>query len=541
MVTLSDSQRLSLGAVAVAVVAALCFLPALNNDFVNYDDWNYIFDERTLGGLRAATLKAAFTEFYVANYHPLTWISYLIDIEIAGPDSRWFHGVNIVFHAANSYLLVLLLDRFRRSADLAPILLCATIWAVHPLRVESVAWVSERKDVLFTFFYLCALLVFTGDRRNKMVAAFVLSALSFLAKPMAVSLPVVMWLYLVLIGRKSVIDSTRTVAPFFLLAAVLAAVTVLAQTDTIQDTTQTPILLRIQTALVSTAGYITDTVSPRCLHAPYCYPEQWSASQLIASCAILFFLIAATKRWNSKRAISFGVSWYLVTLIPVSGLVMVGIAPHADRYTYSTIIGLHIACLPLIEWMHSKSRLAVPGLLVVAGSFASLTQPQILTWRSTADLVGNAMTCDPENAPALEAGAVLAAKHGNFQAASELRRRAVGLRPNFAEPWIGLAVDGTAERNATEAKRLWLEVLSINARLPAAHHGLALALFELGEFEAAERELQSGLSLPGPYHRAVEVIVARWRDIPAEREFNLVRSQAKEQKASGPTIREGTP
>ncbi len=541
MPTLTEQHRTAIAAVFAGIAGVVCFLSALNNDWVNYDDWNYIFDIRTQRGLSWSTFCMAFTEVINVNYHPLTWLSYLFDVSVAGENPRWFHGVNIAFHGINSALVVIYLSRNSQSQSIFPAFLSGLLWSVHPLRVESVAWVSERKDVLFTCFFLLSLLAFTNPRGRNGKAAFVFATLSLLSKPMAVSLPVVMWLHLVLLERTKIIAATREVLPYVFLAVAMAVATWLAQAGGMQTTALFPPLLRLQTTLVSTSRYVVDSVNPDCLHAPYLYPDAWSMAQ-IASAAVVVTTLCALALLSLRRSprTTFGIAWFFVTLVPVSGLVMVGIAPNADRYTYVTVIGLHLALLPLLEAMHRRAAISMVGVGVVVASLAALSQPQIETWRSTEDLVAHAMFCNPDNPPVLEAAASIAAEHGNFDTARTLREHASELRPGYVDVWVGLAGLATNRGDAAEAKRLWLEVLSWDHTQVLGHHGLALALFELGEFPASESELSLALAGPAPIHPLLPLIRDRWRNLKAERQASLVEQQIQKTDAAFPMIRRPT-
>lgn len=541
MTTAPAQKHTAIAALFAGVVGVFCFLRALDNDWVNYDDWNYIFDPRTQRGLSFSAFRMAFTEILHVNYHPLTWLSYLFDISVAGNDPRWFHGVNIAFHGVNSALLAVYLCRLSQSPSILPGLFSALLWIVHPLRVESVAWVSERKDVLFTCFFLLSLLAFTDPRGRKPKTAFIFAVLSLLSKPMAVSLPVIMWLHLVLLERRSIVAATVEVVPYGLGAVAVALATWIAQAGGMQTTELIPPLLRVQTTLVSYSRYVVDTVAPDCLHAPYLYPDEWSLQQLAGAGVVVAALcgVALLCLRRSPR-VTFGVGWYFVSLVPVSGLVMVGVAPNSDRYTYITVIGLHVALLPVLEALHRRAPVVLGGVGVIVASLAALSQPQIDTWRSTEDLVAHAMVCNPNNPPVLEAAAALASSHGNFSTARSLREHAAELRPGYVDVWVGLAGLATNRGDAPEAKRLWLEVLSWDRAHILGHHGLALALFELGELPASEIELQLGLATNGARNPLLGLIEKRWRDLKATRQADLIEQQRLKIEATDPILRPGS-
>jgi len=369
----------------------------LRNDFIKYDDSQYISDNpRVLNGLTWANAVWAFSTGYASNWHPLTWLSHMLDVELFGLNPRGHHLTNLLFHIANTLLLLLLLNRMTERDWCS--FFVAALFALHPLHVESVAWVAERKDLLSGFFFFLTLLVYTryieectsagvrpvgsslwsgasgqraGASRAYYAAALALFALGLMSKPMLVTVPFVLLLldYWPLrrvepeVGEsqlKRLVPLVLEKVPFVLLTIVSCVVTFLAQRKSHSLTTELPLTLRIANAIASYLKYLGKTIWPTHLAIYYPHPnarffsphpeplypasEQWptwaiiAAALLLISVSILILLRRRTGPW-----LVTGWFWYLGMLVPVIGLVQVGTQAIADRYTYLPLIGIFIA------------------------------------------------------------------------------------------------------------------------------------------------------------------------------------------------------
>ena len=396
---------------ALLLLLAACFAPVLRNGFVNYDDDVYVTANPMLGKpLATDTLRWAFTTFRASNWHPVTWLSHRADVALFGFDARGHHLTSLALHAANTLLLFLLLSRCTgavwRSVG------AAALFGIHPLHVESVAWVAERKDVLSTFFLLLTLLAYRrylGGRDARSYAAVLLFfSLGLLAKPMLVTLPV---LLLVLdfwpLGRwrdrRNPGDTLRRLltekAPLLALALLSGAVTLAAQArgGAVKTFGEYPFAERLGNALVSTARYLGKTLWPEGLVVFYPHPGGSLSAGTIALSALLLAAVTACVLLAAKRRpfLAAGWGWYLVTLSPVLGLVQIGAQAMADRYTYVPLAGLFVAALwgaadgrPRRRRRDAVLAAAVAALLL---PLAAATRHQVGVWRDSVSVFEHAL------------------------------------------------------------------------------------------------------------------------------------------------------
>ncbi|MHB8765295.1 MAG: glycosyltransferase family 39 protein, partial [Deferrisomatales bacterium] len=415
---------------------------------VGYDDPQYLLQSpHVSAGLTWAGALWALTATYHANWHPLTWLSYMLDVELFGPSAGAHHGVNALLHGVNAVLLYGLLRRTTgatwRSA------LVAALFAVHPLRVESVAWVAERKDVLSTCFALLALGAYARYAKRPGVARYLVVAgcfaLGLMAKPMVVTLPCLM---LVLdrwpLGRR---EGWGRLAlekvPLLALAAGASALAVAAQgqADAVITWENAPFAYRGLNALASYGVYVAQALVPVGLAPFYPHPRHLGALPLAAGAggaAVVAAGSAAAWCWRRRRPwFAVGWLWYLGTLVPVIGLVQVGDQAHADRYTYLPLVGLFL----IGAWAAGEA--AGPGgprrAAVVAGAagalaaFSALTWAQVGHWRSTEALFRHALAVDGRNWLAHNTLAADLLAQGRDAEALAHVEEALGLNPGLAE------------------------------------------------------------------------------------------------------------
>ncbi len=418
----------------LALVTLLAFLPVRHNGFIAFDDASYITENRIVqAGLTWAGVKWAFTTRESSNWHPLTWLSHMLDCELFGMNAGAHHLVNVLFHAANAVLLLLLL--YRMTGALWPSAFVAALFAWHPLHVESVAWAAERKDVLSTFFELLALLYYaravttgnwqlTGKKITRpepvlsrvtmqsshfLRLAFILFACALMAKPMPVTLPFV---FLLLdywpLGRFPnyefrVSSFARLILekwPFLVLAGASCAVTYLAQRDyAVQSLERYPLGLRVENISVSYGRYLLKAIWPVDLAIFYPLLKQLSWGDVGLATGIL--VIISWLVWRARRRWPYllvGWLWYLGTLVPVIGLVQVGHQAMADRYTYVPLIGIFVIIAYGMADLAKRLRLdnvavAVVGTMMLGGCLAR-TENQLRLWHDDETLFTHAIGSD---------------------------------------------------------------------------------------------------------------------------------------------------
>lgn len=432
-----DGRNRTIGLAAVLVLmVVLAYVRVAGHGYVDWDDPDYVRDNPWLLESWARLVPWAFTTFHAANWHPLTWISHAIDARLFGAWAGGAHLVSVGLHAANAVLLYLFFARTtRRDVESAVV---AALFAVHPLHVESVAWLSERKDVLSTLFFALALLLYARyaarPSAGRMAAVAGALALGLLAKPMLVSVPLVLLIVDVWpLGRRVAVVEKW---PLFLLAAGSCAVTLAAQRagGAVRSVAEVPLADRLANAALAAATYLVEAVWPvglaafhplRVGHVPY--------GLAAAAAALLAALTAGAIALRRTRPyLLAGWLWYLVTLAPVIGIVQVGAQAHADRYTYVPLVGPFFA----IVWLAADlapSGAARRGLAAAAAAvivvLAALTAVQAGHWRSTAALFAHTRAVTGENWFAEFVLGTAAEKDGRLDEAIAQYRRALALEP----------------------------------------------------------------------------------------------------------------
>ncbi len=482
-------------------------------DFVNYDDPDYVSGNDVVkAGLTPQGIAWAFTHFYAGNWHPLTWISHMLDCQLFGLHAGAHHWVNVAFHAANAILLFILLFRLTgvqwRSA------IVAALFALHPLHVESVAWIAERKDVLSTFFGLLALLAYTryaGELKIKnpkskiqFVWMLVLFALGLMAKPMLVTLPFVMLLldvwplqrvenagwptFLTKPFRKLVFEKW----PLFLLVAASCVVTFFAQKTggAVVGMEHLPFAARVANAITAYFDYVVKAFWPVHLAVLYPLPHEQPVWHLALAAVFLliisFAAIATMKRWPFLLV---GWLWFLGTLVPVIGLVQVGSQAMADRYTYIPYIGLFIAVVwGISECERSAKGTQIPAAasaVVVLAGCASLTVFQLQFWQNSLTLFTHALAVTNDNAPANNNLGTALAAAGKREEALAHYQKAVDIDPNNAHYQNNLATALARADQPDKAIEHYLAAVRIDPQFAAVYSNLGQMFSAKRQFDAA--------------------------------------------------------
>ena len=412
-------SRPRLIALLLALGTLVVFLPVGSFQFINYDDDDYITGNAMVqGGLTPAGVKWAFTTFHASNWHPLTWLSHMADCEWFKLNAGAHHFGNVFLHAANAALLFVLL--LQLTGKIWPAALVAALFAWHPLHVESVAWISERKDVLSTFCVLLALRAYANyavsskAKNPKSKIYFALSLLAFalglMAKPMLVTLPFVLLLldYWPLNRMQNVQRMFAEKLPFFALAVASCVITFLAQQrgEAVVSLARVSLRYRLENAPVAVVNYLLKLFWPVDLCAIYPMPDQISAWQIALAGIVLILISTAAWHWRkSKPYFPVGWLWFLGTLVPVIGLVQVGGAAMADRYTYIPSIGFFLVLVFFMMEFAGKIQLKKnisSGLVtVVLVACILATENQLRFWRDSETLFRHAVAVMPNNEIAL--------------------------------------------------------------------------------------------------------------------------------------------
>jgi protein O-mannosyl-transferase len=572
----------------LALVTLLVYLPVTRHGFLVYDDDVYITGNPLVQkGLTRAGIQWAFTTSHASNWHPLTWLSHMADCELFGLNPGAHHVVNALFHAANAALLFALL--LRLTGGLWPSAFVAALFAWHPLHVESVAWISERKDVLSTCFALLSLLAYAGyvkraasdapragggnpksevrmpkevrnpnaeisdgQRSNSDFGlrasfgfptgpasrfywlALFLFALGLMSKPMVVTLPFVMLLldYWPLQRFRASTLSRLTLEkwPLFLLTAVACVVTYIAQSrgEAVMSWEIVPPGLRLENALTAYVRYLLKTICPTNLAVIYPLAPEINGSAVIAAAAVLIFISIIVWRARQRSPYGlFGWLWFLGTLVPVIGLVQVGGASLADRYTYFPLIGVFVAVTFAVRDLAGRLQLSrVVVAAAAAGVLAAcllLTENQLRYWRDSETLFRHALAVTRDSYLAhLNLGTVFQ-NEGRLNEALVEYREAARLFPGYflAHSNLGSLLDDLGRPE--EALAEYRLTLQLKSNLPALHDGTGIALVKLGRADEAMREFAEAARLdpayPWPYFQMGKVLLGQGHDPEAVDKF----------------------
>ena len=452
------------------VVCALALYNGINkNEFVNYDDDVYITANRHVqSGLSTGTFGWAFTTFDAANWHPLTWISHALDCQLFKLNPAGHHYVNVLLHSVNAVLLFLIL--FEATSRMWPSFMVAVVFAIHPINVESVAWAAERKNVLSMLFLLLALWAYQRYVRKPSIASymvvFVLFACGLMSKPQVITLPflLLLWDFWPL-GRLRFSQFEEAPAgaparsfgalvleklPLFTLSVCSAIVTMAAQRSggAVRSVIEYPFGVRVENAVAAYFDYIGRMLWPLGLAPMYPNPGDSLLAWQVALAAVFVAAVTALAlTFRKKRHVAMGWLWYLGSLVPMIGLVQVGLQATADRYMYLPMIGLLIiVCWSLADWVGDRYSRAVAigtvaGLLL--GGLAVLTVRQVGYWHDSEALWSRAVAVTKDNFVAhVNLGESFLNQERTEEAAAQFRA-AVQIRPRDPAAHLNL---GTCER-----------------------------------------------------------------------------------------------
>src|SRR5947208_9851786 len=501
----------------LAVMTFGIYAQVIGHQFITLDDPTYIQENPMVNrGITGAGLAWAFTTFHATNWHPLTWISHMIDCQFFGMNAGRHLLVNALIHVANTLLLFWFLLRTTHARW--PSALVAALFALHPLHVESVAWASERKDTLSTFFGLLSLIAYVryveAPSSIRYAWTAITLALGLLAKPMLVTWPFVMLLldYWPL-GRFDV-TSRREVTtklwsllrekiPLFALVAASAVITSIAQSHAgaVRTFTEVSITLRLSNALVSYAKYLLLTFWPNDLAVFYPFPAAGIAAWRIIGAALLLIGITAfcLFQWKIRPYLIVGWLWFFGTLVPVIGLVQVGGQTMADRYFYIPSIGLFIAIVFGLADIAERRRVA-PWLTaaianVVALVLATLTNAQIHRWTDSFTLFKHALTVAPPSVIVEDCLGLAMHKNGQLDEAVANFEKALQMRPDDYTALLTMGVTRFYQGRVPEAIEYAQAAIRSEADGSKAHDLLGMALAKQNRNDAALDEVRRASEL----------------------------------------------
>ncbi len=515
-------HQLILVSLLLILATFVAYWQVWNHDFVYYDDNVYVTENKHVqAGLTTEGIVWSLTAIYASNWHPLTWLSHMLDCQLFGMDAGWHHLTNLLFHISNALLLFIILKRM--TGNLWPSGFVAAAFALHPLHVESVAWIAERKDVLSTFFWMLTLYFYfswTKRKRNfKYLVALCVFILGLMAKPMLVTLPFVLILldYWPLRRIHTHIEKSdhnnshrRKVSfhfvlekiPFFFVVAIACALTLFAQEKggAVVSLDVYSIGVRIANALVSYLEYIGKMFWPIKLAVIYPHPGVPPLWKIVF--AILFLTSASVFAIKSRRKrpyLTVGWFWYLGTLIPVIGLVQVGSQAFADRYTYIPLIGLFIVIAWGIADITANWRQRQIILATLAGALflilTVLSSLQVDRWRNSVTLFKHTLDVTVDNWLAHNNLGLALADQGQIKEAMDHYQEALRLRPNYQDAHNNLGVALADQGRIREAIDHFQEALRLRPNDEDAHNNIGVALANQGRTKEAIDHFQEALLL----------------------------------------------
>jgi tetratricopeptide (TPR) repeat protein len=564
----------------LAFITLLAYLPAARDSFLDFDDDLYVTNNHIVqNGLTWAGIKWAFTTLCTSYWHPLTWLSHMLDCELFGLNAGAQHYVNVLFHTANVVLLLLLL--FRLTGALWPSAFVAALFAWHPLHVESVAWISERKDVLSTFFALLTLLAYTryaqcvtrgvcqvtqtnstlspvtrlpaealakaGHPSRFYWLALFFFTLGLMSKPMLVTLPFVMLLLDYWPLQRFPPSAFRLPLflrlalekwPFFLLTAISCVVTFLAQRNDgfVPTLRQYPLDLRLGNTLLSYALYLGKAVWPAKLSINYPLQNQLPWAEVAA--AAIFLMVITWLAWRARQRCPYlliGWLWFLGMLVPVIGLVQECDQALADRFTYVPLVGVFIAVTFGIKDLIARFQIGVVPTAAAAGlvlgSCLVLTERQLSYWRNDETLSSHAIAVTKNNCLAHNNLGVALARQGRQAEAIANFQEAIRINPYWVSAHNNLAGSlddtGKPEEALVEYRQaMQLDLMQLNSNQSVAHGNIGRVLAELGRFDEAMGQLKEAARLdpnyPWAHFDMGQLLLKQGRDAEAIDQFREV-------------------
>jgi tetratricopeptide (TPR) repeat protein len=505
----------------LALTTFIAFEQLRHNEFIDYDDGHYVSrNPRVIGGITRDSIAWAFTTTHVANWHPLTWLSHMLDCELFDLNSGRHHLTSLFFHIANTLLLFWVLNRMTKAVW--PSAFVAALFALHPLHVESVAWISERKDVLSSFFWMLTMAAYVIYAERPGVGRYMLLFLAFglglMAKPMLVTLPFVLLLLDLWPLERFSTPQIRTLKPacqkatayrlicekipLFVLAAASCVVTYTVQktAGTVAPTKVLTLNSRMANTLVSYVSYIGKMIYPTRLAV--FYPHRYDTMPLfkpivsLLLLAIVSFSVVYVAR-QRHRYLAVGWFWYIGSLVPVIGLVQVGEQAMADRYTYLPSIGLFIilafgAAELLARRTYQKIGLAAAAVLILAALLMG-TRTQVRYWRDSLTLFEHALAVTKNNYMMHNTLAFALGSQGRLDEAIDHYRHSLDMVPNNAETHFRIADMLRSQGKTDAAIGHYQQALQNKPDYAKAHNDLAYTLRTLGRLDEAAGHFQLAL------------------------------------------------
>jgi protein O-mannosyl-transferase len=521
--------------IILSAIVWLAFGEAVACGFVDYDDNTYVYNNPAITkGLTIGGIQWAFTHFHANNWHPLTTISHMLDARLYGLEPWGHHLTNILLHIGAAILLFLALRRLtdRRSEkdqltdapvnnaeNVWPSALVAALFAVHPLRVESVVWISERKDVLSGIFFMLTLWAYAGYSRanglscGRYVLVVVFFGLGLMCKSTLVTVP---FLLLLLdywpLGRMrrdwSVVGGLIVEKiPFVILSAFSCIATALAQKDVLTKMRELPLAGRLANAVISYVTYLRQMIYPTHLAVFYPFPRGPHVFGTILGLLLLLSLSVIFFLWRRKHPfLLVGWLWFIGMLVPMLGIVQVGQQSHADRYTYLPMIGLYLLVVWMAidisnRWQHSRRMLSLMAALIIVALVAD-SYGQTQHWENSKALWQHAVDVTSDNYVAHYSLGNVFAQRKQFAEATAQFRESIRIEPYYVQAHNNLAIALANQGKYGEAIAEYRTALRLRPDLAEVYNNLGTMLATIGKPEEAIRALEASLRVQPNYVEA---------------------------------------
>ena len=522
----------------LAVAVWTVFGQTLRFGFVDYDDDEYVYENpHIIHGLNLKAIHWAFTHAHGANWHPLTTLTHMLDCQVYGLHPWGHHLENVLVHGMAAILLFLLLQQMTGALWRSGFV--AALFAVHPLHVESVAWVSERKDVLSGLFFMLTLMAYVRYARTKGCGpglsflgspaywgALLLFALGLMSKPMLVTLPFVLLLLDWWPLQRVTIRNARSTLgrlvwekiPFLLLSAASCAATIWAQKEALNSLQRITFPARVCNAVVSYAAYLGQMLYPVDLAVYYPHPGNHMPLWTVGVSALVLLIVSAVVLAGGRKHsfLLVGWLWYLGMLVPVIGLVQVGGQARADRYTYLPQIGLYImvawAAVDLTSSWRYRRALLGSGAALALATLLVLAHIQTAYWENSFSLMTHTIACTPDNSLVHNNLGYALVAQGKLREAIQHYEQALHIRPGYPEAHNNLGVALADEGKLAEAVQHYERALQFKPDYAEAYNNLGSAVADQGKLDEAVHDCERALQLKPDYpeaHNNLGIVLAR--------------------------------
>lgn len=549
----------------ITLLTLTVYWPVVHNDFILIDDSQYVTDNKNVTlGVTLENIIWAFSSIHSNNWHPLTWISHMLDCQLFGVDAGMHHLMNLLFHTLNTLLLFIIF--YRMTGQIWQCAFIAMLFGLHPLHVESVAWVSERKDVLSTFFWMLVILFYISYTKNRSLAkymvVFILCLAAFMTKPMVITLPAILLLldYWPLkrfkFRQENHADLTAgkvnclliyEKVPLIILAIMLLVVTLVAQRTVSPESLiitnlyeNIPLNLRVANAFLSYIKYIVSIFFPFNLAILYPHPDHISMFKTVSAVLVLFVVtIYFFYKLESRPYLLFGWLWYIITITPVIGFIQFGMHAMADRYTYIPSIGIFIIITwggaEIIRNCHYKKIIASSLALVLMILLLICTRIQLSYWKDSKTLFLHAIEVTKNNASMHNDLGYIYTEESNIDKALFHFSEALKINPSYTHAHFNIGcLLGDINR---QDEAIWhlKEVLKVNPHCEPAHRKISFMLLKQGKTAEAITHCEKALLIdplnPETHNNFGMALLHQGKVDEAIRHFHIAKQILPDSKA----------